>query len=177
MTMRKNIIFILLVFLSSNMFCQNIIQNKFWGYFFGMNKEIVKSGFNRDNIYFTEDQNSLTLYDQNFAGYLWKFVDMQFYNEKFYSIDFSSYYKRKADALEYYNFFKDKLDKKYNTVYQYEENEDNMKKKVFFDECNSCFIILKHSESDSGEMHWYFALSYWNNSLNDERINSNNDEL
>lgn len=175
--MKKYIIFICLFFFSLNIFCQQTVQNKFWGYFFGLNKKVIKSGLNRDNIYFREDQNSLMLYDQDFAGYSWKFVEMQFYKEEFYSIDFSIPYKRRSDALEDYNFFKDKLDEKYDIINQYEVDENNTKKKYFFDEFNSCLITFKYAESKGGEMYWYFTLSYWNNSLNEQSINSNNEEL
>lgn len=175
--MRKSIILILFLFLSSDMFCQHIVQNKFFGYFFGLDKEIIKSGFNRDDIYFSEEQSSLNLYEQKFGGYSWRFVELEFYDDKFYSIYFSTPYKRKSDASELYNTLKNKLENKYKSINQYENNEEYSNGKIFYDDYNSCIITINYSESKGGDMYWYVSINYWNNSLNDERIKSNTNEL
>lgn len=62
--------------MSTNSFCQQKIQNKFWGYFFGINKVVVKSGLEREGTYFKETPNSLSFYDKNFGGCTWEYIDL-----------------------------------------------------------------------------------------------------
>lgn len=159
------------------MFCQQVVQNKFFGCFFGFDKEVVKSELKSNDILFYEENGSLNLYEKRFGGYSWKFVELEFYDDKFYSIDFSTPYKRKSDALELYNILKNKLGNKYESINQFENNEEYSKSKIFYDDYNSCLINIKYSESKGGDMYWYLSINYWNNSLNDECINSNTNEL
>ncbi len=176
--MKKYLLFVLLFILSSNLFSQHVVQNEFFGYFFGENKEIIKNDLNRNNIYFSEDEeNLLSLNNRRFAGYKWDFVNLEFYNKKFYSIDFSIPFNRKSGALDLYNILKNKLDEKYKSISQFEKNEEYSKGKIFYDDYNSCLITIRYNESKGGEMYWYVGINYWNNYLNDEFVNSNNDEL
>lgn len=175
--MKKNILFLIFLLLSTNSFCQQKIQNKFWGYFFGINKVVVKSGLDREGTYFKETPNSLSFYDKNFGGCTWEYIDLYFYKNEFYEINFTTHYKKDVDASNNYDYFKSVLEEKYKNL-SLREIKDNNSKRIFFsDEYNTCMLELLYSESKGGEMYWYLRISYWNQSLSEKYSKSINDEL
>ena len=134
-----------------------IIQTKFLGAEFGDSPNRV---YNRIYRYrpIRSNDGSYTITEQDFGGYSWHFVQMQFVEKMLYIVNFQQEFRYEADANDRFESIYRMLRMKYGEM-KTTNNDDGFS---FTDAHKNMVTITVHpGTSKGGQDFWYCDLTYY----------------
>ena len=133
-----------------------IIQTRFLGVTFGDSPTRVYNHFYRNRPIKSND-GTYTVVDQEFAGYSWHYVQMQFIEKMLYIVNFQQEYKYESSANDRFESIYRILRMKYGEM-EVTKSGDGY---TFTDSQKNMVTITVHkAPSKGGEEFWYCDLSY-----------------
>ncbi len=151
------------------------IQDTFFGHRFGSRMYHMNDVFKSKGRLLETKEDRVIGYDLSLGGIEWKFIECEYYNDQFFSIQLSINYKTNETAQESYLFLKDKLKRRYGTPKI--SIRDTGEESYWSDAENSSMLYVYKGESKGGEIYYYLNLMYWNIDLSEEKYNESNSEL